>query len=81
LRGALALLGRGSLSESYIKRLVEPVALSTIGLKAVVIRAGDVWHDTDPGWRLGVNWKLLANHLPDALAVIGGMTAAERRLL
>ena len=33
----------------YIKRPVEPVVLSTIGLKAVVIRMGDVWHDTVSG--------------------------------
>jgi hypothetical protein len=27
-----------------------------------VIRMGDVWHDTDAGWRLGTNWKLLLHH-------------------
>ena len=99
LRGVRALLCRGSLPERSIKRPVEPVVLSTIGLKIVVIRMGDVWHDTDPGWRLGINWKLLLDHrsltffrvsraselgvarLPDALAAIGGMEAAERRLL
>jgi hypothetical protein len=49
LGGVRALLCRGSLPESYIKRPVEPIVLSTIGLKAVVIRMGDVWHDTVPG--------------------------------
>ena len=48
--------------ERYINRPVEPVVLSTVGLKTIVIRMGDVWHDTDPGWRLGVNWKLLLDH-------------------
>jgi hypothetical protein len=62
LRGVRSLLGRGSHPGRSIKRPLEPVALSTVGLKIVVIRTGDVRHDTDPGWRLGENWKLLLDH-------------------
>ena len=48
LASARALLCRGSLSESRIEHALEPVVHSSIGLKAVVIKMGDVRHDTVP---------------------------------
>jgi hypothetical protein len=49
LGGIRVLVCRGSLPESRIGHPLEPVVLSTIGLKAVVIGMGDVRHDTVPG--------------------------------
>ena len=45
LCGAHALLFRRLLPKCHAEHRVDTVALSTVVLKAVVIRTDDVWHD------------------------------------
>ena len=64
---------RSSSPERYINRPVEPVVLSTIGLKTVVIRMGDVWHGLVQQWgqlrhqRIALEAELAAQRLESEL--------------